>query len=220
MSRARARCWPRSRPRCRPTSRCSPPPSPTGAPQAAAAEKIKKDGERLPALALVENPDILATVARRRSGRPPLVVGFAAETEKVVEHARAKLATKGCDLIVANDVAPGTGVMGGDEQHGPPRHAATGSRPGRPSTRTRSRARLVARIARRGWDGAGRLVSAVRCRRLPHADGLPLPRYRDRRAPPASTSSRPSRRMRRSLIEPLGRALVPTGLVLRAAGRL
>ena len=81
--------------------------------EAAAAEKIKKDGKRLPALDLVENPDILATVARLKSGRPPLVVGFAAETEKVIEHARAKLKKKGCDLIVANDVAPGTGVMGG-----------------------------------------------------------------------------------------------------------
>src|SRR3954471_24548321 len=81
--------------------------------EAEAAEKIKKDGKRLPALNLVENPDILATVARLKSGRPPLVVGFAAETEKVIEHARAKLKKKGCDLIVANDVAPGTGVMGG-----------------------------------------------------------------------------------------------------------
>jgi phosphopantothenoylcysteine decarboxylase/phosphopantothenate--cysteine ligase len=81
--------------------------------EAEAAEKIKKDGKRLPALSLVENPDILATVARLKTGRPPLVVGFAAETEKVIEHARAKLKKKGCDLIVANDVAPGTGVMGG-----------------------------------------------------------------------------------------------------------
>jgi len=81
--------------------------------EAEAAEKIKKDGKRLPALSLVENPDILATVARLETGRPPLVVGFAAETEKVIEHARAKLKKKGCDLIVANDVAPGTGVMGG-----------------------------------------------------------------------------------------------------------
>ncbi|HZB36670.1 MAG TPA: bifunctional phosphopantothenoylcysteine decarboxylase/phosphopantothenate--cysteine ligase CoaBC [Beijerinckiaceae bacterium] len=77
-----------------------------------AREKIKKGGKAL-ALSLVENPDILAAIAQRKEGRPPLVVGFAAETEKVVEHARAKLARKGCDLIVANDVAPGTGVMGG-----------------------------------------------------------------------------------------------------------
>jgi phosphopantothenoylcysteine decarboxylase/phosphopantothenate--cysteine ligase len=82
---------------------------------AAAPEKIKKDGSAAPALALVENPDILATVARRGSGRPRLIVGFAAETEKVIEHARAKLAKKGCDLIVANDVSPHRGVMGGSE---------------------------------------------------------------------------------------------------------
>ncbi len=79
----------------------------------AAPEKMKKDGSALPPLSLVENPDILATVAHRRSGRPPLVVGFAAETQNVVDYAKAKLARKGCDLIVANDVG-GTGVMGGD----------------------------------------------------------------------------------------------------------
>ena len=62
---------------------------------------------------LVENPDILATIARLPVGRPPLVVGFAAETDTVVEHARAKIARKGCDLIVANDVSAEGGVMGG-----------------------------------------------------------------------------------------------------------
>jgi phosphopantothenoylcysteine decarboxylase/phosphopantothenate--cysteine ligase len=77
------------------------------------SNKIKKDGGKIPPLALVENPDILATVAQRREGRPPLVVGFAAETERVIEHARAKLARKGCDLIVANDVGAESGVMGG-----------------------------------------------------------------------------------------------------------
>jgi phosphopantothenoylcysteine decarboxylase/phosphopantothenate--cysteine ligase len=75
--------------------------------------KMKKDGGALPPLALVENPDILATVAQRKTGRPALVVGFAAETDNVVAYAQAKLARKGCDLIVANDVG-GTGVMGGD----------------------------------------------------------------------------------------------------------
>ncbi len=80
---------------------------------AEAPEKMKKDGGSLPPLALVENPDILATIAQRSAGRPELVVGFAAETESVVAHAQAKLARKGCDLIVANDVG-GTGVMGGD----------------------------------------------------------------------------------------------------------
>ncbi|KQU54937.1 bifunctional phosphopantothenoylcysteine decarboxylase/phosphopantothenate synthase [Bosea sp. Leaf344] len=79
----------------------------------AAPEKLKKGEAGTPALALVENPDILRSVAQRSEGRPALVVGFAAETETVLDHARAKLARKGCDLIVANDVG-GTGVMGGD----------------------------------------------------------------------------------------------------------
>lgn len=78
-------------------------------------EKIKKDPSGPPELKLTENPDILANVAHRAVDRPNLVVGFAAETEKLVEHARQKLARKGCDLIVANDVSPSAGVMGGDE---------------------------------------------------------------------------------------------------------
>jgi phosphopantothenoylcysteine decarboxylase/phosphopantothenate--cysteine ligase len=79
----------------------------------ASAEKIKKSGAP-PALALVENPDILASVARRTSQRPRLVIGFAAETERVIAHAREKLDRKGCDWIIANDVSPATGIMGGD----------------------------------------------------------------------------------------------------------
>jgi phosphopantothenoylcysteine decarboxylase/phosphopantothenate--cysteine ligase len=77
-------------------------------------QKIKKGGGGAPQLALVENPDILATIAQRSQGRPALVIGFAAETEKVVEHAKAKLARKGCDWILANDVSAESGVMGGD----------------------------------------------------------------------------------------------------------
>ncbi|KQP72659.1 bifunctional phosphopantothenoylcysteine decarboxylase/phosphopantothenate synthase [Methylobacterium sp. Leaf111] len=77
------------------------------------ASKIKKDGSAPAPLALVENPDILATIAGRSAGRPRLVVGFAAETDRVLENARAKIARKGCDLIVANDVSPAGGVMGG-----------------------------------------------------------------------------------------------------------
>ena len=79
-----------------------------------AREKIKKTGKGTPELELVENPDILSTVAHRKSRRPRLVIGFAAETERVVEHAKAKLARKGCDWILANDVSPETGIMGGD----------------------------------------------------------------------------------------------------------
>ena len=82
-------------------------------PQQMSQSKIKKHG-RPPTIELVENPDILATVAHRRSGRPPLVVGFAAETDNVIANAKAKLAKKGCDWIVANDVSPATGIMGGD----------------------------------------------------------------------------------------------------------
>jgi phosphopantothenoylcysteine decarboxylase/phosphopantothenate--cysteine ligase len=78
------------------------------------AQKIKKDKSGAPSFALTENPDILATVAKLKTGRPRLVVGFAAETEKVIDHAKAKLKRKGCDWIVANDVSPASGVMGGD----------------------------------------------------------------------------------------------------------
>jgi phosphopantothenoylcysteine decarboxylase/phosphopantothenate--cysteine ligase len=76
-------------------------------------QKLKKGAGGPPALGLVENPDILATIAHRTSGRPALVVGFAAETENVVAHARAKLARKGCDWIVANDVGTASGIAGG-----------------------------------------------------------------------------------------------------------
>ena len=79
-----------------------------------AAQKIKKGAGGPPALTLVENPDVLATVAHGLR-RPALVVGFAAETENVVEHARAKLTRKRADMIVANDVSTGSGVMGGDD---------------------------------------------------------------------------------------------------------
>ncbi|MFZ1469757.1 MAG: bifunctional phosphopantothenoylcysteine decarboxylase/phosphopantothenate--cysteine ligase CoaBC [Paracoccaceae bacterium] len=81
----------------------------------AGAQKMKKDGSgRAPALEFAENPDILATISKG-GNRPALVVGFAAETEKLVEHATAKRTRKGCDWIVANDVSPATGIMGGHE---------------------------------------------------------------------------------------------------------
>jgi phosphopantothenoylcysteine decarboxylase/phosphopantothenate--cysteine ligase len=79
----------------------------------AADQKIKKHpGESIPTLALTENPDILRTVGHHTM-RPKLVVGFAAETENVESNARSKLERKGADMIVANDVSPSTGVMGG-----------------------------------------------------------------------------------------------------------
>jgi phosphopantothenoylcysteine decarboxylase / phosphopantothenate---cysteine ligase len=77
------------------------------------AAKIKKSPNSPYSLALVENPDILGSVGRRANGRPSLVAGFAAETEMLVENAQAKLAAKSCDMIVANFVGAGAGVMGG-----------------------------------------------------------------------------------------------------------
>lgn len=83
--------------------------------QNASREKIKKDARaRPPALDLVENPDILKTIGTRQAKRPALVIGFAAETQDVVENAKKKLKSKGADWIVANDVSPSTNIMGGD----------------------------------------------------------------------------------------------------------
>ncbi|MBI1330064.1 MAG: bifunctional phosphopantothenoylcysteine decarboxylase/phosphopantothenate--cysteine ligase CoaBC [Alphaproteobacteria bacterium] len=83
-------------------------------PEVATNSKIKKtDDGASPSLKLVHNPDILATLSRSEK-RPGLVIGFAAETDDVIAHAQAKLQRKGCDWIVANDVSPSTGIMGGD----------------------------------------------------------------------------------------------------------
>ncbi|MDF3351761.1 bifunctional phosphopantothenoylcysteine decarboxylase/phosphopantothenate--cysteine ligase CoaBC [Sulfitobacter sp. KE34] len=83
--------------------------------QGAGDRKLKKSKDGLPSLTFAENPDILKTVSQRGEGRPPLVVGFAAETDDVLAHATAKRERKGCDWIVANDVSPATGIMGGRE---------------------------------------------------------------------------------------------------------
>ncbi len=82
----------------------------------AAGEKIKKGAKAsTPTLELTENPDILKTIAHLPPGqRPPLVIGFAAETENVIAYAQKKRKSKGCDWIVANDVSPETGIMGGN----------------------------------------------------------------------------------------------------------
>jgi len=78
-------------------------------------QKLKKTARTVPApLQLVENPDILATISKLKENRPGLVVGFAAETEHLIDNAKAKLKRKGCDWIVANDVSPATGTFGGD----------------------------------------------------------------------------------------------------------
>jgi phosphopantothenoylcysteine decarboxylase/phosphopantothenate--cysteine ligase len=112
------------------------------------ARKIKKDGSgACPSLRFVENPDILHTVAHLPPGRRPgLVVGFAAETDDVEANARVKRARKGCDWIVANDVSPATGIMGGDE------NAAilvteTGAEAWPRLSKTETARRLAARIA-------------------------------------------------------------------------
>ena len=83
-------------------------------PADAAAQKMKKNGKS-PSLKLVENPDILATLSRAGNRRPRLVVGFAAETENVVAHAREKREKKGCDWVLANDVSPQSGTFGGEK---------------------------------------------------------------------------------------------------------
>ncbi len=81
----------------------------------AANEKLKKNGGGPPKLEMAENPDILASLAAPANTRPGLVIGFAAETELVIENARAKREHKGCDWILANDVSPKTGTFGGEE---------------------------------------------------------------------------------------------------------
>lgn len=81
--------------------------------KSASTSKIKKGAGGLPQLEFAENPDILATIAQLSAGRPALVIGFAAETNDVIQNAIAKRLRKGCDWIVANDVSPETGIMGG-----------------------------------------------------------------------------------------------------------
>ena len=112
-----------------------------------AAGKIKKDGSgKVPPLPLIENPDILATVGRHHTLRPDMVIGFAAETDDLKKHAKAKLKAKGADWILANDVSPETGVMGGDDNT---IHlvTATGIETWPTMTKAEVAARLVERIA-------------------------------------------------------------------------
>jgi phosphopantothenoylcysteine decarboxylase/phosphopantothenate--cysteine ligase len=113
-------------------------------------QKLKKTSAGMPPLHLVENPDILATVSKLQDKRPPLVIGFAAETEHLIDNAKAKLARKGCDWIVANDVSPASGVMGGDRNtvHLLKRDGASISIDSWPAmTKDEVAATLVARIA-------------------------------------------------------------------------
>jgi len=113
----------------------------------ASEQKIKKKaGRATPELSLTENPDILSTVAHRKSQRPQLVIGFAAETENVAANAKAKLASKGCDWILANDVSPSTGIMGGDHNT-IELVTATAIEPWPPQSKEDVAAMLIARIA-------------------------------------------------------------------------
>ncbi len=112
---------------------------------AQAGQKIKKNAGAPPQLSLAENPDILATLAAPGNLRPRLVIGFAAETEKVVENAQAKLKRKRCDWIVANDVSPATGTFGGSDNTV---HLVTGKgvEDWPPMSKTDVAARLIERI--------------------------------------------------------------------------
>ncbi|HEY7228737.1 MAG TPA: bifunctional phosphopantothenoylcysteine decarboxylase/phosphopantothenate--cysteine ligase CoaBC [Pseudolabrys sp.] len=113
----------------------------------AAQQKLKKQpGKSTPQLSLVENPDVLATIAKRKTQRPKLVIGFAAETENITANAKAKLARKGCDWILANDVSPQSGVMGGD-QNTITLVRASGVETWPPHSKEEVAALLVARIA-------------------------------------------------------------------------
>ena len=124
-----------------------------------------------------------------KQGRPQLVVGFAAETKDLVAHARAKLARKGCDLIVANDVSPQTGVMGGDENTifivSPDGEEAWPT-----LEKDEAARRLVALIGARLREKSNGGVDGVSVKRLPHGEGLPCPPIRAP-APPGSIFSPP-----------------------------
>jgi phosphopantothenoylcysteine decarboxylase/phosphopantothenate--cysteine ligase len=112
-----------------------------------APEKLKKGAGAAQSLALVENPDILAAVGRRKLGRPALVVGFAAETELLIEHAQEKRLAKGCDLIIANNVGTGSDVFGG-EMNEVTLIAADGMERWPSLSKSEVAAKLVARLAK------------------------------------------------------------------------
>lgn len=113
----------------------------------ARASKLKKDAAGAPPrLELAENPDILRSIAQMKKGRPRLVVGFAAETDDVLANAAAKRLRKGCDWLVANDVSPATGIMGGTE-NAVTLITAAGAEPWPRMSKAETAARLAARIA-------------------------------------------------------------------------
>ncbi|CAE7405756.1 cysK1 [Symbiodinium microadriaticum] len=131
--------------------------------------KIKKDESgQVPALNFTENPDILKTISNAASLRPELVIGFAAETDLVKDHAQAKLARKGCDWIVANDVSPETGIMGGDQNTV---HIVTAD--GIEDWPSASKAEVANKLALRIADA----LKDTMLQDEPHGEGLPLPNY-------------------------------------------
>ncbi len=114
----------------------------------AGAQKIKKKAtQATPDLSLIENPDILSTIAHHQTQRPRLVIGFAAETENVAGNAKVKLASKGCDWILANDVSPPTGIMGGD-RNTIQLITTQGIEPWPPQSKEDVAAMLIARVAK------------------------------------------------------------------------
>jgi phosphopantothenoylcysteine decarboxylase/phosphopantothenate--cysteine ligase len=110
--------------------------------------KIKKTaGKTTHELSLIENPDILSTIAHLKQGRPRLVIGFAAETQNVATNAKTKLTVKGCDWILANDVSPQTGIMGGD-RNTIQLVTASGTEPWPPQSKEDVAVTLIDRIAK------------------------------------------------------------------------
>lgn len=120
--------------------------------------KLKKTGGAPPPLELTANPDILAELSRPGNRRPGLVIGFAAETERVVEQAAEKRARKGCDWIVANDVSPGTGTFGGGDNEVHLIDAA-GAEAWPRMSKTQVAERLAARVAAHFAAGAKAVAS-------------------------------------------------------------
>ncbi len=121
-----------------------------------AAQKLKKQGSGDASLPLAQNPDILATIAKPSPQRPGLVIGFAAETENIVDNAVAKRRAKGADWIVANDVSAGTGIMGGDRTRV---HLVTGA--GTEDWPSMSKDEMAARLLARAAEALPAIRSAV-----------------------------------------------------------
>ncbi len=171
--------------------------------------KLKKGGDGPPALRMVENPDILAGVAKKTMARPSVVIGFAAETDHVIENAKAKLARKGCDLIVANSVANGTTTFGG-EFNEVQMIGADGVESWPSMSKAAVAERIVARLASRACKAS--MISVVYTR-LSHGEGLQLPAYasEDAAGMDLVAAVPPGEEV---VLAPGARALIPTGLAI------